>query len=1132
MKAAVARAGKRPAVTILEVPGEQSDQIQSQDKLVLATEVVNATLKSLTDAIKDPPARKVTQAKRKPLARSLSSSSFSNGLESRSQTPLQSLCVNRLANSPGKHNRSRRSSSTASMKQTMDGLRAQAECARVAFATLRSLQCQKESSTASPYLQLESGMSALIAKMLALGFDDIALRELRILKRRLEISKAASSDQGTAASAGLWKEEEKSDPKTETLAEMLRFRNTNARGQLLSLIVTTQLQVLKILRLRRDASATETAFQHLQFRVPHSPANLIQRQLESNVPGSEEKVAQQLESLAQALIALCPTISLEDDYKSLAPGSNVSPDITFQIQLLAFQVRSTWWKISGHQSDIAKEIVEPFCRCLAIFSGRSKLTKVEKYEIAKSALEVIKECVQRVKGFREEILFKTYQMLAESAQESSQYSQAVRWVRTARECASESALSRTQLCDTNCRLASLELRSLDSEPSDKLIAVLRDAARSLEGDLQGECADLDELLLAVASLRRSAFSFVQDSHKSSKAKAIRAHSALVNECSNIVLLCARFLVRYVGSGNIRGGHEKTTVRRDQRRRLAARFATPTIESVVAMARLSADSEAGIWKSLDIGLQDCSRLASSIADSNANEVRATGEDTRASSFFISISNAYWYRYLCMKRGATDAKSCKECLLVSIEFIRDRPLCEKLAGSLPLKLEKLGQLCEDMRDYKKAVDSYEEALHIELDSGLLRVAMEAAAIQSIPYVLELDSELLPLSRKLSAYPRAALKAIHQGSRQQSFYEADGLSASERGVLLEQQLVSLLTTLNVQGPLSTTYDALNDISTSLLSTYNQNKFPVRRLRVVVRLLRLLLTAPGALRNSLVDKLLEEPTEAATGAHFDMGLLRFLPHLTTCRCLLITLRRRVPNFGDLESVITSWSKLVQAIVDWDSLQTQVYDIADWLVQLEMLGEYLEMQGLDLYRVSALNIAVVIHQAALSVPCSALVSKLSELGLQHVRLGYNGLAGSILHKAQRYLEASDFFGKVKLRWHLSYAEYALANGNLKTWSEPLRSTREFANVKQQGESGASPRAASWWYLYRETRKNEVQRLERPVSIDCGCILRSFVISGCRRSTIQGALLRPIMCEKLSPIMGDPRTESEQSRWSNTEGSN
>ena len=1023
VKATVARGGKRPPVTILEVPGEQCNQIQPEHKLVLATEVVNATLKSLTDAIKDSPIRKATQTKRDPLARTSSTSSSSNGRESRSQTPLQPLCVNRLPSSPGKQNGSRRSSATLSTKQTMDGLRAQAECARIAFATLRSLQWHKGSTTALPYLQLESGMSALIGKMLALGFDDIGLKELRILKRRLEASEVTSPNQGTAAS---WKGEEQSESKTETLAEMLRFRNISARGQLLSLMVTTQLQVLKILALRKDASAIEKALQHLQLSAPHSPANLIRQQQEPNVPASEVKVARQLESLTQALMALCPSKSVTNG-KSFPPGINVCPETTFQIQVLALQVRSTWWQISGHQSDIAKEIIGPFTQCLTNYSGRSRSTKAEKYEIATSAFENLKECVQNVKGFQEGGLFSIYQLLAESAQDSSQHSQAIRWVRKAKECARESTLSRVQSCNLNCRLASLELQLPNSEASEKLTFLLGDAAKSLKGDLQGESAELDELLFAVASLRRSAFCVFQSSHRSSKTKDKRAQASLIHQCSDIVLLCARFFIRYVGSGNSCEGQEKTVVRRDQRKRLGARFAHSTIESVAAMARLSADSEADAWDSLEIGLQDCSRLASSIADCGTNEYQATGESNRNSPF-LSISNAYWYRYQYLKRGATDTKSCREYLLMSIRLIRDHSLCERLAGSLPLKLEKLGQLYEDIRDYEKAANAYEEALRIELESDLLRRALETTALQSMATVLDPESELLPLSRKLSAYHRAASKAIDQGSRRPLFYDAKGLPPNERGVLLELQLVSLLSVLNAQRPTPKTYNALNDIGMLLLLTYEHDKFPVRRLRVIVRLLSSLLTAPDALENDLTDILLEKPGIPATGTHFDTCLLSLQPHLLTCRCLLITLHQKSPSIKDLESVITSWSKLIQGNVDWASLQAHVYDVADWLIQLEVLSEYLDMQGLELYRVSVLNIAILVHEAALPVQCSALVSKLSELGSQHVRLGYSALAGSVLRKAQRYLEASEVSNKIKLKWHLSYAEYALGNRNIETW--------------------------------------------------------------------------------------------------------
>ena len=906
----------------------------------------------------------------------------------------------------------------------MDGLRAQAECARIAFASLRSLQGQKDSPSTLPCLQLESGMSALIGKSLALGFDDVALRELRILKRRLEGSKTTLASQDRAASTSPWDDEEKLDPRTETLAGLLRFRNIEARGQLLSLFITTQLQVLNILALKRDACAIEAALQHLQFSTAHSPANLIQDQLELAVPGSEEKVARQLESLTKALLALCPIVSVEDD-KSAAPG-RVSPETIFQIQVLAFEVRSTWWQILGHQGNVDKDVVGPFTQCLMLYNNSSKSTKEKKYEVAKIALETTKVHIQKVKGFREDVLFLAYQLLADLAQGSSQYPIAIRWIRKAKECTSKSTLSRARLCNLSCRLASLELQLPVTDSTDKLITLLGDAAQCLAGDLQGEAAELDELLIAVASLRRSAFSLFQSSHRSSKAEELILQSALPHECSNIVLLCARFLIRYVGSGSSRDGHEKTALRLEQRKNLAARSAISTIESIVAMARLCAGSEAKTWNFLEKGLQDCVRLALSIATSSANGALAESEETRASSF-LSISSAYWYRYQYLKRAQKDVKLCRECLLVSIGLLRDRPLYEKHAGALPLKLEKLGQLCEDIRDYEKAAESYEEALHVELDSDALRTAMGTAAVRSVPSQSELSSELLSLSRKLSAYMRAASKAIDLGSRRQTFFDAEWLSTSQRGDLLERQLISLLSNHSVHGPASTNYNTLNVVGISLLSIYEHTSFPVRRLRVTVRLLLSLLTSPGALRNELVNQLLEEPKDIATNPHSDIELGSFLPHLLSCRRLLIALREKTPNAKELESVINSWSNMVKENLDKGSLQTHVYDIADWLVQLELLGEYLDMQGLELYRVSALNIAVLVHEAMSSSQRSMLVSKLSELGLQHVRLGYSGLAGSVLHKAQRYLDGSDLNGNTKLKWNLAYAEYSLAGGDTKT---------------------------------------------------------------------------------------------------------
>lgn len=1014
-----ARGRKQFQVAILEIPGDGDDCLQAQDRVALATEVANLALKALTEAIKRPS----VQRKRNPLARSSSNASFSNGANSRSQTLLQPLCVNRVTDSPSKQCHTRRSSSTASATDTLDGLRAQAECARVAYATLRSMQGSKE-LPALAYLQLESGMSALSAKLIVLGFDDLAVRELRILRQRLETPGEPSAKSKTAVSTVLVSEGEKPGAKEETLPGMLRFRNIDVDGPRLALIIALQLQVLKILALRREASAVRSALHHLGLEVSYSPAVLIQRQVDPDAPESQARAARQLESLAQVLLALSPAVSSTDSHEIASASSGLPAEIAFQIQLLALRIRFMWWKLSGHNSNVMIEMIRPFSRYLTAFHRKSRLGRKEKYDMARSAFQIISECIRNLSGFEEEMFLDVYQSLAGLAQDSSEHSEALRWIRTSGKYSTQCGTSRTQLCTLACRSATLYLRAAGFSPDEKILKSLQEAAITLEGDLHGESTELDELLVVVASLRKSAFSVVQDSHRISSTDP----SVLAEECRNIVLLCLKFIVRYVGNGSGPNENDKTLARRKQRKRSAEQVAAPAVESVAAMARFAAGAPLELWQQLEAGLRDCFELISRLEHADDDAIQDQIINKLTSSCFVSISNAYWYRFIRLKQGATEAKRLRGCLRTSIDLLKDRSPTEKIAGFLPMKLERCGQLYENLHEYNKAAEAYEEALSTLLESGLLQTATEAAATRSLPLVFESGGELGPLSRMLLAYPSAALKAAAKGQDLNLFYDPEGLCASERGILLEQQLMAVSSILLDRGPSEVICNAVDGLAENLLSLYTSEVFPVRRFRVVVRLLGLLLTSPGVLQNDLQGQLLQERDAGLASNHSDVDLLQFLPHLITSQTVLVTLIGGILIVGKIEKALKSWSRMVQEYPDWESLQIHVYDIMAWLMLLELLAEYLEMQNLDLLRVSTLHLLVTVHEAATSIHCPVLVSKLSALATQYSRLGYCGRAGLVLHKAQRHLESSDIAANTALKWHLSHAEYALANGSLSVW--------------------------------------------------------------------------------------------------------
>jgi len=1017
-KATGLKTKKGPVVAVLEVAAEE-DQIQKREKIQLATEVVNGVLKGLSEAIKRPPLQKRTA----PLRRT---SSNISGIGSRSHTPLQPLSVNSVSSTSSQKGHSRRSSSTGLPDERLVGLRAQAECGRIAFATLRLMYGQK-GSPKIPAMQLESGMSALIGRMITLGFEDLAMKELRILRRRLEGYSCSSSEQRVVQSTGPQKRREQTEAKVEALADLLHYSDLHAQGQLLALIVTTQLQTIKIITLKKESLLTQSAVRHLALNAPYSPANMIQRQVESESPASRDKAAQQLESLAQSLINLCPSISSAQDRTMSKSTDNVSPDTAFDLQLLALRIRLIWWELAGHCVNLTTEIIQPFYQYLSAFRRRSRTDQITKYMSAKAAFGIIAGKLQNITGTQETSSLAVYHVLADLAQESDQYHEAIDWIRKSRDCGQDHGPSQTRICNLNCRIATLHLRTLDSGINEAIPNALMSAMISLSGNLQGESTELDELLISVVSLRRSAFAIFQKAHTPSNSDPGQDPSSLSFQCSELVLLCLKFVLRYAGSGSSDYENEVKTARRDRRRQLAARVSNPIIESVAVMARFSARTTPTAWAKLDAGLQDCRALAVAIGDIDANDRQVSSENKQAFLSFVSISNAYWCRYLYLNQRPVDSKTSRDCLRTCIDLIRDRPSPEKVAGLMSLKLEKYARACEVMRDYGRAAEVYEEALYAQVQLGLLKNAGEAAEFRSMPDALDSDTELGALTRVLIAYPRTAAKAKAQGRSVRPFLDIETLGACERGVLLEQQLIALLSMYDELERSSTTSSGFQNLAKTLLSIYTRDLYPVRRLRIIVRLMRLTYSTSELLDEDLRE-LVQQPFCIPGNTHLDMKLVQFLPHLTKCREVLTSLGQNALDVKGLERIMATWSKLPHEFPCWDLLRMQIYDMLDWLSLLESVAEYLDMQGLERTRVSVLHVLVTIHEAASSTQCSTLISKLSALGLQYARLGYSGIAGVVLRKAQRFLDSSEVPVNVALGWQLNYAEHALYIGDLKAW--------------------------------------------------------------------------------------------------------
>ncbi|KAK4909197.1 separin protein [Elasticomyces elasticus] len=307
----------------------------------LATEVVNTSLKTLTSAAK---------SRQQPL------NNVSKPLQPRSpnSTPISPKVCGKLE-----------AHSSLSSTLPESGILATAECARLAFAYLRSTPAQKLCPKNQPKWQLETGMFALASRLVTLGLESLAVKELRILKRRLQ-----SRSFATAAQERATKVVPAEQPERETMASLVQVELSFSDDQeILGLAISLQLLMLKIISMSRKPSIIETTIVMLRPEQPGSPSELITRQ--AALPGNETRSAKQLEMLAQHMLSLCPGASTSYDATALNNSLSPNPAVVFELQVLALRTRKQWWKLADHRPDLDKEILEPFSRSLAALVRRT-----------------------------------------------------------------------------------------------------------------------------------------------------------------------------------------------------------------------------------------------------------------------------------------------------------------------------------------------------------------------------------------------------------------------------------------------------------------------------------------------------------------------------------------------------------------------------------------------------------------------------------------------------------------------------------------------------------------------------------------------------------------------------------------
>ncbi|KAF2823475.1 hypothetical protein CC86DRAFT_469265 [Ophiobolus disseminans] len=1006
-------AARRRAATAPTVePAKQTPPALSpREKYILATEIANVALKNLAEALKSPTnaptQRPSPQSKPSPTEDARKAARSRTGhtkSASVSKRPLNERSVSQISNAQRKPAMRRSSSYSSIMATGPDaGLVATAECARIAFTYLGTSEATKVLGKDSQELQLENGILALVGKLVALGLDGLAVKEMRHLKRRLDKylgQESPAKPPGTGPG-----EKEK-----ESMATLLDFGAINVESPAVPLIANFQIYVLRVMAKLNRPRIVEAAWEHLKLSNPSSPANLIHHvAISSNTPA---KVARQLESLAQTILALCPNISSSHDVKPLQP----SPETVLLLQQLAFKVRQDWWTLAKHKCDLEQELLEPFSKCLVAFARRSQLSPSNKYRMAES-LYVDLVGSQSQSGGSSSAVSKTLSSLAQAAGISDE---ALRWLGSTNSTPQSNA-SQLKHAARLLRIATVSIEApVKGDTKPGLDDIIISALEALQGNLSGSSSDLDALFLEANALRRAATRLLM-AHLS-KPDDDREDSGTGRQAVRIIAATVHYSTRMVGAKLPELGDVKAQQRHTERMAMVSKCVKSIIDSVMACCKEILVSEQQ-WNEVDTMLQECSHLLLRFEEEVSSGGSSNLPDHDAHQMlFIKLSNAYWAVYLQLRKTKLGSDIITTAMQRSVTLLHSRSQDIKNQGHVAMKLEQIGDTFEGLGRVKKCRNAYSECICAHVESFTSQALSTLTATSSLHEIFEEGGPLATMARVLRSCHRSYVMSGLSRAEDLAFFDNPELESGARGALLEWQLGLYLRTLSknrhwdsgLNSSIATLADRLQEI-------YLPGRYPIRHLRLQLLLLQL------SQNHDIVpsrDVSMSDATTGSTAGSEDEGLARFDVHLNAMYSLKTSLQQDMPPTSTLRESFSAWESLADSATSWEFLVNRVDDVECWISDIKASVEFLNAKGEEYMALPVLHLLVKLDDLQNAPDPSQRIATLCALGIQFLRLGYTGRAGLSLAKAEALVARQTVSTEAKLRWHIAYAEYLARIGS------------------------------------------------------------------------------------------------------------
>ncbi|KAL2824028.1 peptidase family C50-domain-containing protein [Aspergillus cavernicola] len=990
---------------------KDATRLSNQEKLVLATEVFNTTLKTLSDAVK-------------------TSSSKEKREKERVSSPVKR----------GTKPRSKTEQSAEKTADTDNGVSAVGECARLSLSCLRVLKTEQGAQIdALPNFQLEQGACVLAGRLLALGLNDMAHKELRGLKRRIQ---QFLDSQSTRKKTGKKdRDGEVEEPAKERMSDLLSFPNISNARSLHGLLVSFQSNALRLIVAEKRPATVSKVVSSLQSADESSPANVILEAIESGAL-SKDKGAVQLQLLSSTVLSISST---PQPSNASAVKDRLKPITVLTLQLLSLEIRCMSWKVSGHVCEDSKEMWDPLARYLGAFAHATKGIGKAEFALLYKAIVRLQSAFAKTQNrspanLKDNLsVARIATILGQLAQDAGCFEEALKlFTESLNPLSSGQCLG---LATVRCKIASLLFQAIKSSmkfPPTTISNAVSEATAALSLPLKGSSFDLDELLVEAAKLKKLVMGWFGESVKEHDSQS--AENEVFPSVYEYLNGFVRFLRRYIGR---RPAEDELKDQESFTKRLtvAQNIIIAAVDSAVAVGKLSVMSQTPPWDEIVSTLIDCQRLLATMEP--PDESAAT--DSSTGMALVKLSNLFWSRYIKEKEAGKGARELLPLLKQSANLLSGCSLSQRTTGFAPLKYERLAHMYVEGGIVSEAEFAFSQSIKDHIATGALeKITSSTEGCFAHQISQDPNSSGFTLGRVLSAYLKVKLR--NKQSDVHEIFEDDTLVSAQRGHILEWQMGILTEIQNAAYSDEIFRSVFCQVVSRLFEVYPAEQHPIRRLRVVLCGLRFALEQPGLLDASLLQQFVNEGTKG-TKSDEDYGgdgdIASLATYLRTSVRLNLGLQQGNLNETQLNLVILSWKSLLRNCHDLKSLVACVGNVEYYLLQMKAIVDYTEIHGLWKFQLSTLELVFRVTELQGTGTFSEAILVLSRLVLQYCNLGYCTKARSLLSRADAYVTHHKVSCLARLSYELARVGFFLETGDIQKAATVLSAARMLYETNQ-----------------------------------------------------------------------------------------